>query len=114
MGAWIETYRFGQDNPVNIVAPCVGAWIETLKPTISAKLKSVAPCVGAWIETALYDGNGPRIEVAPCVDAWIETGHRQNRQPTGTSHPAWVRGLKLYSFDYFLLHLRRTLRGCVD
>ena len=29
VGVWIETYRFGQKDEVNIVTPFVGVWIET-------------------------------------------------------------------------------------
>ena len=49
--------------------------------------------------------------------AWVrglKQCSQRDKQQHAESHPAWVRGLKLYSFDYFLLHLRRTLRGCVD
>ena len=51
----------------------MGAWIETAKSlkTLSANL--VAPHVGAWIET---------------LRSWV-TGYDTS------SHPMWVRGLKL-------------------
>ena len=79
------------------VAPRVGAWIETLLDKYPSLKSLVAPRVGAWIETCLRRNNSSIDRVAPRVGAWIET-----RDTTGTSarlttsHPVWVRGLKLY------------------
>ena len=55
------------------VAPYVGAWIETTVVPLCRGVGNVAPYVGAWIETfaVYYDGD------------------------ISSSHPTWVRGLKL-------------------
>ena len=45
-------------------------------------------------------------EVAPYVGAWIETFFVRSQQMTVTSHPMWVRGLKLM---YLLTSLRIAL-----
>ena len=119
------------------VAPRVGAWIETAV-TISARCNLVvAPRVGAWIETLLARPPVPGTIVAPRVGAWIETYSIAINSDSGTSHPAWVRGLKLLrklisafvpevaprvgawiETDYYplkqLKRPRRTPRGCVD
>ena len=58
---------------MSAVAPLVGAWIETTYEAISFKERAVAPLVGAWIETT---GDGSTAAAA-------------------SSHPSWVRGLKL-------------------
>ena len=75
------------------VAPYVGAWIETYQQTIEEKKTIVAPYVGAWIET-------------------FRGAQQTERQKT--SHPTWVRGLKLFHCVILKLQPRRTLRGCVD
>ena len=56
---------------------------------------SVAPYVGAWIETLKYTGNSSPTLVAPYVGAWIETLIIKKGLKIRTSHPMWVRGLKL-------------------
>ena len=38
--------------------------------------------------------------VAPYVGAWIETSVADGRATIVTSHPTWVRGLKLGTADY--------------
>ena len=55
------------------------------------------------------------LHVAPYVGAWIETRCSSKRSyRCNTSHPTWVRGLKL-QFSLQLAHgIGRTLRGCVD
>ena len=73
MGAWIETDIEIKINVNKKVAPRVGAWIETFVSGLANSISGVAPRVGAWIETLL--GNF--------------------FTPVGTSHPVWVRGLKL-------------------
>ena len=56
---------------------------------------AVAPLVGAWIETDDTLFVGEDYEVAPLVGAWIETSYVSKRTLSQTSHPSWVRGLKL-------------------
>ena len=55
----------------------------------------VAPYVGAWIETLLTSVTQQRQLVAPYVGAWIETPQIPHFGRAQTSHPTWVRGLKL-------------------
>ena len=53
--------------------------------------------------------------VAPYVGAWIETFTRRAERWSGfTSHPMWVRGLKLIETSNQIGLLSRTLCGCVD
>ena len=55
------------------------------------------------------------MKVAPYVGAWIETiGLLPLIDESDTSHPTWVRGLKLVVVEIGLPCFRRTLRGCVD
>ena len=99
------------------VAPYVGAWIETLSQFSSVKngmshpmwvrglkhedhsrrwfYRLVAPYVGAWIETILQVQLNYLPQVAPYVGAWIETANLTQLDYLKTSHPMWVRGLKL-------------------
>ena len=72
VGAWIETFRFGNEKEECSVAPYVGAWIETFWAMPERKPPVVAPYVGAWIETQIKN------PLLYCV----------------RSHPTWVRGLK--------------------
>ena len=53
-------------------------------------------------------------KVAPYVGAWIETSTEHQADTSATSHPTWVRGLKLTVADYGKDANSRTLRGCVD
>ena len=79
----------------NKVAPRVGAWIETGVSSYQKLVQDVAPRVGAWIETGHSDRTSGSLNVAPRVGAWIET-HKGVEHPIyHTSHPVWVRGLKL-------------------
>ena len=96
----------------------------------------VTPCVGVWIETAFIILARAWAIVTPCVGVWIETYELRNALDYGTSHPAWVCGLKqlkkkipvvmfvtpcvgvwietmLFLCVWFLV-LCHTLRGCVD
>ena len=77
------------------VAPRVGAWIETFNLLIINDINQVAPRVGAWIETPIHNLFVLNGTVAPRVGAWIETLSLANDTKEGTSHPVWVRGLKL-------------------
>ena len=92
-------------------------WVRGLKLLLvvfSVKILNVAPYVGAWIETDInshFVGGQP---VAPYVGAWIETEKEPLSCYTVESHPMWVRGLKLKSYDTKKDHNRRTLCGCVD
>ena len=119
------------------VAPYVGAWIETSLRSGKKKPHPVAPYVGAWIETSMMHSKNTLARVAPYVGAWIETEILPNVPLIVTSHPTWVRGLKLPCIitvkdEITLSHPtwvrglkqitlgtmndenRRTLRGCVD
>ena len=58
-------------------------------------IPEVAPYVGAWIETALSSIFHLGKLVAPYVGAWIETTCCGAGNSLATSHPTWVRGLKL-------------------
>ena len=55
----------------------------------------VAPYVGAWIETVIVVVLATYLIVAPYVGAWIETTSSFLAVALLTSHPTWVRGLKL-------------------
>ena len=96
MGAWIET----QDCRI---CPCVAkshpVWVRGLKLKQLQHLchaTLVAPRVGAWIETAHRLFLFCYALVAPRVGAWIETlRRRRTMNVLPTSHPVWVRGLKL-------------------
>ena len=73
----------------------MGAWIETLSQETTMVLSLVAPYVGAWIETLYSFHTSLHHMVAPYVGAWIETERMETVQTFITSHPMWVRGLKL-------------------
>ena len=62
-------------------------------PTLCCLL--VAPYVGAWIETLRAICYGLDSYVAPYVGAWIETNMDGKSTNDISSHPTWVRGLKL-------------------
>ena len=126
MGAWIETLLRRCHRLQPHVAPLVGAWIETTKLYRNAKLfgshpswvrglklknlaqkdkeERVAPLVGAWIETSIRDDIFELKTVAPLVGAWIETQYALHFQLSVSSHPSWVRGLKLI-FDIFFCNI---------
>ena len=74
----------------------------------------VAPYVGAWIETDTSYCNGVATWVAPYVGAWIETAIAGVVGGVKSSHPTWVRGLKLLVLLCASMFCCRTLRGCVD
>ena len=96
------------------VAPCVGAWIETMKMPCGLHFPDVAPCVGAWIETVDVENY---INKGSSHPAWVR-GLKQRSGVFGVlgfwSHPAWVRGLKLSAIAGAIGGASRTLRGCVD
>ena len=52
--------------------------------------------MGAWIETPITFLPLPAGPVAPYVGAWIETEIVRTFASDKTSHPTWVRGLKLH------------------
>ena len=84
-----QGYRKAASHPV---------WVRGLKPLLSVTSSlamSVAPRVGAWIETINLLFIVSVLHVAPRVGAWIETIVPHAYYGTGTSHPVWVRGLKL-------------------
>ena len=60
--------------------------------------KNVAPRVGAWIETIGRYSIDFAFRVAPRVGAWIETTTEGVSFFSRSSHPVWVRGLKLNAF----------------
>ena len=65
----------------------------------------VAPYVGAWIETVHSHAETLKHGVAPYVGAWIETPVCNSvNSKTFSSHPMWVRGLKLPFFPYISFH----------
>ena len=92
-------------------------WVRGLKQPpkdFEAAGGSVAPYVGAWIETIpVIQVRGKNV-VAPYVGAWIETNFRCPDPRSYTSHPTWVRGLKLPICSVSISNQGRTLRGCVD
>ena len=101
VGAWIETgWRFDYEQKV-YVAPCVGAWIETIHCTASRQTATVAPCVGAWIETAKTGIQ--RLHALTSHPAWVrglKLVKLITNENLNESHPAWVRGLKLTRQSY--------------
>ena len=116
VGAWIETLSYSFHTVRLTVAPYVGAWIETVCRQRHDRRRPVAPYVGAWIETWPCDlWLVRRWRVAPYVGAWIETWQILLSLKSATSHPMWVRGLKLYLCGRLCQVERgRTLCGCVD
>ena len=71
--------------------------------TTGESLADVAPYVGAWIETLTKRWYSSSSSVAPYVGAWIETETIHELITETTSHPTWVRGLKLhYSTESYL------------
>ena len=73
-------------------------WVRGLKLNHSAQcidVTDVAPYVGAWIETLAGGVLDYRNQVAPYVGAWIETTYLRQYLGLVSSHPMWVRGLKL-------------------
>ena len=118
VGAWIETMMPDFVSTSRRVAPRVGAWIETCYNLHALRNKlshpewvrglkqvstqhqyprpQVAPRVGAWIETRRGGFQRCKDTVAPRVGAWIETTIPWSLTDMAlTSHPEWVRGLKL-------------------
>ena len=81
---------------------------------LGGEFGGVAPYVGAWIETTSTEPARPTSTVAPYVGAWIETGRTCSTLVDVTSHPMWVRGLKLRNSTTHHLSISRTLCGCVD
>ena len=51
--------------------------------------------MGAWIETLDNALKVISVDVAPRVGAWIETADASHAAAGLSSHPVWVRGLKL-------------------
>ena len=72
------------------------AWVCGLKQVVLLLLLllPVTPCVGVWIETKCMLCKTWTEMVTPCVGVWIETYELRNALDYGTSHPAWVCGLK--------------------
>ena len=73
-------------------------WVRGLKHTRPLRVWQpgrVAPRVGAWIETTIWSMAFMWTSVAPRVGAWIETPYLPPVHRLTTSHPVWVRGLKL-------------------
>ncbi len=57
----------------------------------------VASYMGAWIETYTHRLTPDELSVASYMGAWIETTITIMIMSAKTSsHPTWVRGLKLY------------------
>ena len=92
------------------------AWVCGLKllVIIFATGSGVTPCVGVWIETWTGKTKHQKKSVTPCVGVWIETCKLLDMLGYGSSHPAWVCGLKQLKKRIILLNLSHTLRGCVD
>ena len=58
--------------------------------------------MGAWIEISLFAKDLLTGLVAPLVGAWIEIVKGSiNKSLSFSSHPSWVRGLKLESLRSF-------------
>ena len=70
--------------------------------------------MGAWIETSIKHREVVDSYVAPLVGAWIETSVDAVIKYLQSSHPSWVRGLKLVLLYVRSLFMGRTPRGCVD
>ena len=94
-------------STTSAVAPFVGAWIETALSSAMDTANRVAPFVGAWIETVILSMTMLIMSrVAPFVGAWIETAQCLHRiHCPVSSHPSWVRGLKLEFALTQLCHL---------
>ena len=92
-------------------------WVRGLKQSLCRRKRyhlHVAPRVGAWIETLPDLNRLHHALVAPRVGAWIETLSLAKATKAGTSHPVWVRGLKLYLSLDLPVPSGRTPCGCVD
>ena len=114
MGAWIETIR---DEKYKVLGRSHPMWVRGLKLeplTAPPSNDDVAPHVGAWIETPVTGRLEETPRVAPHVGAWIETALLNTAGGLITSHPMWVRGLKLLSTLALRFILGRTPCGCVD
>ena len=95
MGAWIETVL---KMLLSLRKKSHPMWVRGLKLLRNMRCKSVndvAPYVGAWIETWCSKILSWLVKVAPYVGAWIETPSLAKKPYDFTSHPMWVRGLKL-------------------
>ena len=92
-------------------------WVRGLKLAVAGSFPYgyfVAPRVGAWIETAKLVREYRFCYVAPRVGAWIETRVFLCALLDFTSHPVWVRGLKLSCGITVIIRISRTPCGCVD
>jgi len=114
VGAWIETTKRAQSGPGQNVASHVGAWIETNHLVALLMTVGVASHVGAWIETWQALKQRTNIVVASHVGAWIETLFNAAAATLASSHPMWVRGLKLHTAKPCNKKHGRIPCGCVD
>ena len=81
---------------MRLVAPHVGAWIETLRVLFKSHVDKVAPHVGAWIETYRYVLTARLLTSHPMWVRGLKLSSRDAYRSTTGSHPMWVRGLKQY------------------
>ena len=75
----------------------------------------VAPYMGAWIETRSY-AHSYRVTNSS-HPTWVRGLKLFERIITVRhimSHPTWVRGLKPQQIAFGVFRLGRTLHGCVD
>ena len=102
--------------PPHSVAPRRGAWIETPKPHRREQTHPVAPRRGAWIETR--DNRAITLPSGQSHPAGVRGLKLYRTSPTKTiptSHPAGVRGLKPeWKVKLILPEFCRTPQGCVD
>ena len=72
----------------------MGAWIETTMMLIFAIFQKVAPYVGAWIETYNVSSSLTQLTSHPTWVRGLKLILSKNRINGRMSHPTWVRGLK--------------------
>ena len=92
----------------------MGAWIETAKQVHFAILKYVASYVGAWIETSLHLRQTHGSTSHPMWVRGLKLQLTHLHCSIDESHPMWVRGLKQPSEVVVASSDSRILCGCVD
>ena len=114
---WVRGLKQNELDAANEEDTSHPMWVRGLKHswrTVNDDVIEVAPHVGAWIETITREPLALIPTVAPHVGAWIETGRTLANRRIITSHPMWVRGLKLTHLPYPSNLVCRTPCGCVD
>ena len=67
-------------------------------------MKKVAPCVGAWIETKIYEELQIWVSSHPAWVRGLKLAFAGSSSAKSESHPAWVRGLKHLQRRIYMQH----------